>query len=93
MVVAVGEMLDVGDLPAEIRGEALNDKGNNMDLRTIAQESSKIVEKKAIVDALSQHHGNVTRTAKALGTSRATVQKKMKIYGLQRHDFLKSAKT
>ena len=84
-------MLYVGDLPAEIRGEARNDTDNRKDLKTIAQESSEIVEKQAIFDDLLQHHGNVTRTAKAIGTSRATLQKKMKIYGLQRHDFFKSA--
>ena len=34
-------------------------------------------------DALSKTGGNVTRAAKALGVSRATLQNKMKAYGLR----------
>jgi transcriptional regulator of acetoin/glycerol metabolism len=43
------------------------------------------VEKNAILDALSKTGGNVTRAAKVLGVSRATLQNKMKLYGLRGH--------
>lgn len=39
--------------------------------------------KKVITDALAASGGNVTRPAKALGVSRATLQNKMKAYGLR----------
>jgi Nif-specific regulatory protein len=40
-------------------------------------------EARHIADALRQHQGNVSRTAQALGLSRAALQKKMKAYGLR----------
>jgi transcriptional regulator of acetoin/glycerol metabolism len=41
------------------------------------------VEKEAIQHALAETGGNVTRAARSLGISRATLQKKMKAYGLR----------
>jgi len=40
-------------------------------------------EARHITEALRQHQGNVSRTAQALGLSRAALQKKMKAYGLR----------
>jgi Nif-specific regulatory protein len=40
-------------------------------------------EARHILDALRQHQSNVSRTAQALGLSRAALQKKMKAYGLR----------
>jgi len=52
-------------------------------LKDMAREAVRLVEKSAILDALSKTSGNVTHTAKALGISRATLQNKMKAYGLR----------
>jgi transcriptional regulator of acetoin/glycerol metabolism len=41
------------------------------------------VEKEAILAALAKTGGNVTRAAQSLGVSRATLQNKMKLYGLR----------
>ncbi len=83
MVTAKGEFLDVGDLPAEIRGAERESKPERKDLKDIARSTAGVVEKKTIVDALEKTGGNVTQTAKALGVSRATLQNKMKAYGLR----------
>jgi transcriptional regulator with PAS, ATPase and Fis domain len=83
MVVCKGETLDVQDLPSEIRGDASEAKPQPTDLKGIARESSELIEKRAIVDALEKTGGNVTQAAKALGVSRATLQNKMKAYGLR----------
>ena len=83
MVIAKGEILDVADLPAEIRSQTSESKSEPKDLEEIARESSEIIEKRAILDVLSKTGGNVTRAAKALGISRATLQNKMKAYGLR----------
>ena len=83
MIVAKGEILEVEDLPPEIRGKASEAKPQPKDLRGIARESAEIMEKKAIQDALSKTGSNVTRAAKLLGVSRATLQNKMKAYGLR----------
>jgi DNA-binding NtrC family response regulator len=40
-------------------------------------------EMRHITEALQQHQSNVSRTAQALGLSRAALQKKMKAYGLR----------
>jgi DNA-binding NtrC family response regulator len=83
MVVAKAAVLDAPDLPAEIRGAATAPAANPKDLKEIARASSDAIEKKAIADALAATGGNVTRAAKALGISRATLQNKMKAYGLR----------
>ena len=83
IVVAKGEDLDVGDLPAEMRGEPAPGAAAPKDLKGIARASADVIEKKAIADALAATGGNVTHAAKALGISRATLQNKMKAYGLR----------
>jgi transcriptional regulator with PAS, ATPase and Fis domain len=83
MVVAKGEQLDAADLPTEIRGEAAPAAPAAKDLKEMARASSDIIEKKAIADALTETGGNVTRAAKVLGVSRATLQNKMKAFGLR----------
>ncbi len=83
MVVAKGEIIGVEDLPAEIGGTVNKSAERPKDLKEIARESSEIIEKRAIIDALAKTGGNVTQTAKALGISRATLQNKMKLYSLR----------
>jgi len=83
LVIAKGESLGVDDLPPEIRGNVTATKSQQRDLKEIARESSEMIEKRTILDALSKTGGNVTRAAKALGISRATLQNKMKLYGLR----------
>jgi transcriptional regulator with PAS, ATPase and Fis domain len=84
MVVCKGEILDIEDLPTEIRGTETETRDRVRDLKGISRESAGIVEKKAILDALSKAGRNVTRAARALGISRATLQNKMKLHGLRR---------
>ncbi|HEY2990683.1 MAG TPA: sigma-54 dependent transcriptional regulator [Candidatus Binatia bacterium] len=83
VLIAKGELLDVADLPREIRGGESEARATPKGLKGIARESSALIEKKAIVDALAKTGGNVTRAAQALGVSRATLQNKMKAYGLR----------
>jgi transcriptional regulator with PAS, ATPase and Fis domain len=82
MVVAKAELLDTKDLPQEILGK--REMGAQpKDLKEIARESAELIEKHAILDALSKTKENVTQAAKILGISRATLQNKMKLYGLR----------
>jgi len=83
MVICKGETLDVQDLPPEIRAAESGNEERTQDLKSISRESGKLVEKNAIVEALSETGGNITRAAKVLGVSRATLQNKMKLYGLR----------
>lgn len=83
LVVAKGEVLEVQYLPQEIRGKESEPKADAKDLKGMARESTEIVEKQAILDALSKTGGNVTKAAKVLGISRATLQNKMKAYSLR----------
>jgi transcriptional regulator with PAS, ATPase and Fis domain len=83
MVVAKGDTLEVQDLPPEIRGGEKPPRESATDLKGITRGSAEIVEKEAIQHALAETGGNVTRAARSLGISRATLQKKMKVYGLR----------
>ena len=83
MVIAKGEILDVQDLPPEIRGKEAPRREKAKDLKDVARESAGMVEKRAILDALAKSGGNVTQAARSLGVSRVTLQKKMKIHNLR----------
>ncbi|HEU4341380.1 MAG TPA: helix-turn-helix domain-containing protein, partial [Candidatus Binatia bacterium] len=83
MVICKGDTLDAQDIPMEIRGtESAPATGAHL-LKGISRESTEIIERRAIADALAKTSGNVTHAAKALGVSRATLQNKMKLYGLR----------
>ncbi len=83
MVVAGNDILGLGDVPRELRGEDDAPPAQASGLRGLARASTALVEKQTILDALSKTGGNVTHAAKALGISRATLQNKMKAYGLR----------
>ena len=83
MILATGERLEAGDIPAEIRGAESVASNAARSLTDRTRESAGVIEKQNILDALERHNGNVTHTAKALGVSRATLQNKMKQYGLR----------
>lgn len=82
IVVAKGDTLDVQDLPPEILGKE-EPRASALDLKDIMRESAGLAEKKLILDALTKSGGNVTQAAQALGISRVTLQKKMKLYNLR----------
>lgn len=83
MLVAKSEILDVQELPTEIQGKEGSRRERAKNLRGVARESAGMVEKRAILDALSKSGGNVTQAARTLGISRVTLQKKMKMYNLR----------
>ena len=83
MVVCKDETLDVQDIPVGIRGTESVPVSNTPLLKGISRGSTELVEKRTIADALIKTNGNVTHAAKELGVSRATLQNKMKLYGLR----------
>ena len=83
MVVAKHEIVEIADVPRELRGEDDVPSRATQDLRGLARTSTALVETQTILDALAKTGGNVTHAAKALGVSRATLQNKMKAYGLR----------
>jgi len=83
IVTSEGPMLDVQDVPAEIRGQDPAQTAHPQRLKGISRETKELIERRAIVDALNETGGNVTRAAKVLGISRATLQNKMKAYELR----------
>ncbi len=82
-MVGNGEIYDVQDLPPETRGTEDGRQEKPRSLKDITRESAAIAEKSAILDALTKTGWNVTQTARFLGVSRATLQTKMKVYGLR----------
>jgi len=83
MVVAKSDVVGLDDVPRELRGQGDMPSRPAKDLRGLARASTELVEKQTILDALAKTDGNVTHAAKALGISRATLQNKMKAYGLR----------
>ncbi|MGH7854505.1 MAG: sigma-54-dependent transcriptional regulator [Candidatus Binatia bacterium] len=83
MAVSTGEIPAVSDLPDEIRG--LTESGENLPsgLKSATQATVDQIEKNRILDELTANQWNVTRTARSLGISRATLQNKMKKFSLR----------
>ncbi|MEK7378787.1 MAG: sigma 54-interacting transcriptional regulator, partial [Candidatus Binatota bacterium] len=90
VVLAAGSVVEPEVLPEEIR----NNKGRPMAFLEIpqyprAEELTPItplreLERVAIIEALSRLGSNVTKTAKQLGISKATLFRKLKQYGISR---------
>lgn len=72
VIFAEGEVIDVPDLPETFRFSAFRTKGGN---RTLAE-----VEREHILQALSVHQHNISRTAEILGIDRKTLREKIKRY-------------
>lgn len=84
ILMSKAEFLDVSILPPEIHDAAAEGQGTALSLKNRARETASVAERSIILDALSQTGWNVTRTAKALGVSRATLQNKLKLYDLRK---------
>jgi transcriptional regulator with PAS, ATPase and Fis domain len=82
-MVSNDNILNVSDPSSETRKSDNELKDTTKSLKHIAREAAELVETRAILDALTKTGGNVTQAAKALGISRATLQNKMKAYGLR----------
>jgi two-component system response regulator HydG len=80
VVVASGEQLELGDVPAEIRavGESEGD-----DLGSLAGLSLEQIEKQAIRNTLRMTAGNREQAAKLLNIGERTLYRKLKEYGLK----------
>jgi two-component system, NtrC family, nitrogen regulation response regulator NtrX len=84
IVVSTADVLDVADLPSEMRALVDKSDGKAKGLIDLNRETTDLAQKQIILKALTQHDWNVTRTAKSLGITRATLQNKMKTYGIRK---------
>ncbi|MDP8244130.1 MAG: sigma-54 dependent transcriptional regulator [Candidatus Hinthialibacter antarcticus] len=79
-----GEVIEVKNVPREIRGD---DDDDAPALQSIdADATLSDVEKQVILDALKRHDGNRTKTAEALGIGRRTLIRKLHEYGAEKDD-------
>ena len=84
VLLARGDMIELKNLPHEIRGE---DDDEAPALRSIDADATLAdVEKQVILDALKRHDGNRTKTAEALGIGRRTLIRKLHEYGAAKDD-------
>ena len=76
------------DLPRELRvgSVAPSLEGGPRLLRERVRDATRSIEREAILEALEQTRGNVTRAARALGLSRRGLQLKMRELGIEREN-------
>jgi len=72
-------VLDVADFIDAERSESDNARPGN---RSVDGMTLEQVERHMIEKVLEQHHGNISRVARALGLSRAAVYRRLEKYGL-----------
>ena len=95
MIMCEDGKVQVRDLPARVRGEALDDpmlagakKTDKLGasarptLADAVKETSEKLEKAMIISRLAEMNGNRTATAESLGLSRKSLFNKMRQYGL-----------
>lgn len=83
VILSEGPLLDVGDFSLAERSAAPASRGVGFSPSAAkAGLDLEAMEKDAIVQALAQHRGNVSRAAQALGLSRAALYRRMVKYGL-----------
>jgi len=76
VILSEGTVLEPADFPlTPLRAEPLADKSR-------AGLKLESIEKSAILRALDQHKGNISRAADALGLTRASLYRRMEKYGL-----------
>jgi len=75
------DRLPVKITAARIAGESVEDLGE--DLKEATRRIAGRFEREFILRQLEKHHWNVTRTAQAIGLSRAALHAKMKEYGIE----------
>ncbi|MBN2703911.1 MAG: sigma-54-dependent Fis family transcriptional regulator [Pontiellaceae bacterium] len=78
VVLARGSILDVQDIPIQVR-EQVNGGG---EIRVDADLTVDEMEKRMIIQTLEKTNGNRTRAAEKLGISRRTLHRKLNQYGL-----------
>jgi len=78
VVLARGKVLDVQDIPAQVREQA----GGN-EIRIDADLTVDEMERRMIIQALEKTGGNRTKAAEKLGISRRTLHRKLNEYGIK----------
>lgn len=78
VVLGRGRMLDVRDIPAQVRETA---RGGG-EVRVDAEITVDEMERRMIVQALERTGGNRTKAAEQLGISRRTLHRKLNQYGI-----------
>jgi two-component system NtrC family response regulator len=76
LVLYDGGVVDADDLPPELRAHAGRPAPGTL------AEAIAALERERIAAALAAHHGNKAATARALGISRPTLDKKLRDFGL-----------
>ncbi|MDF7798458.1 sigma-54 dependent transcriptional regulator [Pontiellaceae bacterium B1224] len=79
VVLAHGKMLDVTDIPTQVREQASGGDGVKIDAELTVDE----MEKRMVIQALEKTGGNRTKAAEKLGISRRTLHRKLNQYGIQ----------
>ena len=76
------------DLPRElgVGSVAPSLEGGPLPLRERVRDATRSIEREAILEALEQTRGNVTRAARELGLSRRGLQLKMRDLGIEREN-------
>lgn len=77
VVLARGKVLDVSDIPAQVRNH-----NRDGEISVDAEMTVDEMEKRMVIQALEKTGGNRTKAAEKLGISRRTLHRKLNQYGL-----------
>ena len=99
MLFCTGEVLELDDVPAEIR-RRIRPTSPGMDpsaaaaiaaavgpLKDMVKDTTAKLEREFIIKALKETHGNVTKAAQILQISRKSLQNKMKEFELREREY------
>jgi two-component system nitrogen regulation response regulator NtrX len=81
MIMVPGEVISLGDL-AFLEGGTLAGADQPGAPALTLHDAREKFEREYILRALAAHHGNISRTADALGVERSNLYRKMKAFGI-----------
>jgi Nif-specific regulatory protein len=87
-----GTAIDVGDLSVHVRGHDADSAPPPLATAGVTLRRARdLFERDFIARVLSQHGGNASRAARALGISRVMLHKKLRAYGMRRMDLVRAS--
>ncbi len=85
VIMTPGDVIDVGDLPAELFQIPSEIVSGAMNLKTL-QDFKDFAEKSFILAKLRENGWNVSKTAESIETPRSNLYKKIEQYGIEREE-------
>ncbi len=82
LIMTERDIIDIEDLPEYIRGDSSIYFPDAKNIKSL-KEFRELAEKRFIIEKLKENNWNISKTARAIGTPRSNLYKKLEQYGIK----------